>query len=86
MSADQQPACPTCGAPLPGRPGEILSEDYRALRRKEVAETVASFRQRAAQHDDAGRLAAASVWRNEADLLERECAKVWGKGASTEGN
>lgn len=71
--------CPTCFQPY--EPPVVVQHDdsaYRAKRRAEAAEVVASYRATAATRDQQGRHEAARVWSEEADKLEAECARVWG--------
>lgn len=71
--------CPTCNGDghLPERPQR---EDgaYRARRRTQAAETIASFRAIANQRERDGRTVAAAIWRDEAAKLETRCTLVWG--------
>jgi hypothetical protein len=73
--------CPTCHRPY--SPPIIVTvahddSEYRARRRADAAETVASYRAIADSRDAEGRHAAAVVWRQEAAKLEAECARIWG--------
>lgn len=74
--------CPTCHRPnyQPPSPIVVPAHDdaaYRAQRRAEAAEGVASYRAIAASRDAEGRHEAARIWRQEADKIEVECERMW---------
>lgn len=70
--------CPTCHQHYEP-PIAVVHDDseYRAQRLVSAAAGVASYRAIADSRDKEGRHEAARVWRQEADKIETECARMW---------